>query len=202
MVRASAKPAFAVHPLTAERWADLETVFGPTGGYCGCWCMYWRAPRRDFENPEARKQMKARFRRRVRKGPPPGLIAYACDGEPVGWMQLTPRPDAPNWNGPRRLSAPLDPAEGDDPNVWAINCFVVRRRWRRKGVARALLGAGIDWARKNGARCIDACPVETAENKPAVSLYHGTAAMFARAGFVEIARRRGDRPLVRLRFGA
>jgi hypothetical protein len=37
-------------PLTPERWADLETVFGGGRGDCGrCWCMYWRLPRRDFE---------------------------------------------------------------------------------------------------------------------------------------------------------
>ncbi|MEE2690380.1 MAG: GNAT family N-acetyltransferase [Pseudomonadota bacterium] len=83
--------------------------------------------------------------------------------------------------------------------VWAINCFVVRREWRRKGVSKALLAAAVAHARKLGARAIDACPVEAGdEARPAVSLYHGTAAMFQRAGFTEIARRRDDRPLMRL----
>ncbi len=187
--------------VTLERWPDLETVFGPNGACWGCWCMYWRAPRADFTGPK-RKTMKARFRRRVKAGPPPGLIAYAGD-EPVGWAQVTPRLDTPNWNGPRRLSAPLDESEAGDPAVWGVSCFVVRREWRGKGVSRALLAAAAGWAQANGARCLDACPVEVAdETKPPVSLYHGTAAMFRRAGFKEIARRRGDRPLLRLDLAA
>lgn len=189
---------YAARPLTPDRWADLEIVFGSSGGYCGCWCMYWRAPRKDYEGP-ARKEMKARFRRRVAKGPPPGLIAYSGKNEPVGWVQITPRPDVPNWSGARRLSAPENPEEADDVTVWAINCFVVRREWRRKGVSKALLAAAVAHARKLGARAIDACPVAAGdEARPAVSLYHGTAAMFQRAGFIEIARRRDDRPLMRL----
>ncbi|MEX0644510.1 MAG: GNAT family N-acetyltransferase, partial [Parvularculaceae bacterium] len=121
---------------------------------------------------------------------------------PIGWAQVSPRPDVPNWNGPRRLSAPLDTAEAEDRGVWAINCFVVRRAWRGNGVSKALLAAAIAFAKKNGARALDACPVDVKkEKRPPVSIYHGTAAMFERAGFVEIARRRGDRPLVRLDLG-
>ncbi len=200
MVTAKTKSLYSVRPLTPDRWADLETVFGPSGGYCGCWCMYWREPRKDYEGP-ARREMKARFKRRVSEGPPPGLIAYAKDGEPVGWAQVTPRIDVPNWNGPRRLSAPVEPADAEDGKIWALNCFVIRRDWRRKGVSKALLAAAVAHAKKNGARALDACPVEVADDaRPAVSLYHGTAAMFVRAGFAEIARRRDDRPLMRLEF--
>jgi GNAT superfamily N-acetyltransferase len=197
--RPAAELNYATKPLTPDRWPDLETVFGPSGGYWGCWCMYWRAPRRDFEGPQ-RKNMKARFKARVAKGPPPGLIAYA-EGEPVGWAQVGPRFDTPNWSARRRLSAPPDDSEAFNPAFWGINCFVVRREWRGKGVARALVKAAVAFAKKNGARALDACPVETgAADKSPVSLYHGTARMFARAGFVEIARRRADRPLMRLYF--
>jgi GNAT superfamily N-acetyltransferase len=199
MVKSPAKAAFRARPLTPDRWPDLEAVFGPAGGYWGCWCMYWRAPRSDFTDPVKRTKLKSRFKRRVADGPPPGLIAYAPGGEPVGWAQVAPRLDVPNWNGPRRLSAPPETTEAEDPKVWAVNCFVVRRDWRGKGVAKALLAAAVAFARKSGARFLDACPVDVnGEMRPPVSIYHGTAAMFKRAGFVEIARRRGDRPLMRL----
>ena len=36
-------------PLTGDRWADFEALLGPKGAYGGCWCMYWRRLRRDFE---------------------------------------------------------------------------------------------------------------------------------------------------------
>ena len=33
-----------VHPLTPERWPDLETLFNAKGCSVarGCWCMYYR----------------------------------------------------------------------------------------------------------------------------------------------------------------
>lgn len=30
------------HPVTPDRWGDLERLFGPLGAVGGCWCMYWR----------------------------------------------------------------------------------------------------------------------------------------------------------------
>lgn len=29
------------HPLTQDRWADFEELFGERGACGGCWCMYW-----------------------------------------------------------------------------------------------------------------------------------------------------------------
>ena len=135
----------------------------------------------------------------VDTGPPPGLIAYR-DGEPVGWVQVGPRSDVPNWNGPRRLPAPTPDAPADDPGVWGISCFAVRAGRRRQGIATALLDGAIDWARENGARILDACPVDASEQRQPISIYHGAASMFRRAGFLEVARRRHGRPLMRLQL--
>lgn len=191
-------PRYRVQPLTPERWGDLEDLFGPNGAYCGCWCMYWRLPRANLENRDLRARNRSRFRARVRTGPPPGLLAYDPDGTPVGWVQVGPRADVPNWNGARRLTAPTEDADPADPAVWGISCFVVRAGHRRAGVSRALLDGAIRWARKNRARWLEACPVEVESKRHPVSLYHGVATTFERAGFREIARRRADRPLMRL----
>ena len=40
---------FIISPLTPERWNDLEALFGPHGASGGCWCMYWRLPRKIFD---------------------------------------------------------------------------------------------------------------------------------------------------------
>lgn len=108
--------AIACNPLTPERWSDFEKVMGSNGGFCGCWCMYWRLPRGAFEGP-ARKTLKAKFRKLVKEGPPPGIIAYRGE-DPVGWVQVGPRANTPNWNGARRLSAPPDAADAADPDCW------------------------------------------------------------------------------------
>jgi GNAT superfamily N-acetyltransferase len=186
-------------PLTLDRWKDLVVVFGSGRGVCSqCWCMYWRLPRREFE-ASLRTGNRRLFHARVAAGPPPGLIAYA-DGEPAGWVQIGPRSDVPNWNGPRRLSAPTPEAPADDPRVWAISCFATKAGWRGQGIHTALLAAAVDWARENGARIVDACPVEVDEKRQPISLYHGVASTFRRAGFKEVARRRDDRPLMRLKI--
>lgn len=158
--------------------------------------MYWRLPRSQFEGP-ARKTLKNKFRAIVGKGPAPGLIAYRA-GEPVGWIQVGPRAATPNWNGKRRMSAPVVADEAADPDVWAVSCFVVPRAHRGAGVATALLAGAIEYARSKKARAIDACPVETGGEANPASIYHGVASMFEKAGFAEIARRRDNRPLMRL----
>jgi len=185
-------------PLTPDRFDDVAEVFAR--GLCKqCWCMYWRLPRKEFQACQG-DENRRRFEARVAAGPPPGLLAYA-GGEPVGWIQIGPRADVAQWNGARRLSAPLPDAPVEDPAVWAVSCFTVRGGWRRMGVATALLDAALDWARAGGARVIEACPVEPEGKRPAISLYHGIAAPFRRAGFAEVARRRPDRPLLRLQLG-
>lgn len=161
--------------------------------------MYWRMPRRDFEAATGAGTRRL-FRARVGTGPPPGLLGYR-DGEPVGWIQVTPRADVPGWNGARRLTAPLADAPPDDPAVWGISCFVTKAGCRRQGIARALLAGAVDWARRNGARVLEACPVETDADRPPISLYHGIASTFRGFGFREVARRRPDRPLMRLELG-
>ncbi|MGD2131836.1 MAG: GNAT family N-acetyltransferase [Maricaulaceae bacterium] len=193
---------FRAHPLTPARWRDVEIVFGDGKGACSqCWCMYWRLPRKEFE-ASLRDKNKALFKKRVRAGPPPGLIGYQ-NGEPVGWVQVGPRADTPEWNGARRLTAPLDPEDAENSRVWGVSCFAVKASARGEGIGTKMLDAAIDWARKNRARVLEACPVDTqGANRPRISIYHGVASTFTRAGFKEIARRRPDRPLMRLELSA
>ena len=36
-------------PLVPERLPDLERLFGPRGACAGCWCMWWKTTRKEFE---------------------------------------------------------------------------------------------------------------------------------------------------------
>ncbi len=76
-------------PVTPERWSDLEELFGERGACSGCWCMYWRVRRSQFEKHKGAGNKRA-LRRLVKNGPPPGLLAYA-GREPVGWCAIAPR---------------------------------------------------------------------------------------------------------------
>ena len=96
---------FAAHPLTPERWADLERLFGERGACGGCWCMWWRLTRREFEQNKGDGN-KASLRALVESGPPPGLLAYDGD-EAVGWCAVEPRESYPALARSRVLK-PID----------------------------------------------------------------------------------------------
>jgi GNAT superfamily N-acetyltransferase len=186
-----------IAPATPDRWKDLEDLMGPNGAYGGCWCTWFLVPYAEYKKIKG-AGAKTMFKREVGAARPPGLIAYDDEGRPVGWLRITPRSAAPTWNGRQRASAPLPDAPADDEAVWAASCFFVREGHRKQGVTSALLKAGIAFAKKNGARVLEACPIDATAKTTAASLFVGTASVFARFGFKELARRTERRPLMRL----
>lgn len=186
---AAPRPALTVHPLTPERWNDFVRLFGPRGACAGCWCMWWRLPAAAWRQGRGDAHRRA-FQEVVRRGPPPGLLAYA-DGEGVGWCALAPRPVFVRLARSRTLQ-PVD-----DRPVWSVVCFFVARGWRGRGVSRALLEAAKEFARDRGATCLEGYPVEPARRQADAFVYTGLASTFRRAGFVEVARRSPTRPVMR-----
>src|SRR5947208_8772981 len=134
-----------VQPLTKDRWQDLVELFGRPGGSIvrGCWCMYYRRSG-GGSGVGVGEDNKQSLKSLVDAGSVPGLIGYQ-DGSPVGWISLGPREDYPKL----RRSPVMKPV--DDQPVWSIVCFFVDARSRWRGVSEALLEAGIDYARSQGA---------------------------------------------------
>lgn len=177
-----------IRPLTPDLWPALEDLFGRSGASNGCWCMYWRLGPAYRERP--REKNKAALRTLVKRGPPPGLLAFD-GGVAVGWCQLTPRAALP-WLDRARLLQPVDEAP-----VWSLSCFYVRRGYRRRGVTAALIAAAVKAAKQAKAPALEAYPVDTGAPKSTSNLYTGTASTFARAGFRTVARRAPHRPIMR-----
>jgi GNAT superfamily N-acetyltransferase len=183
-----------VQPLTLDRWRDLEQLFGDRGATSGCWCMWWRKPAKDWER-DAGAVNRRDLRARVRRGPPPGLLAYS-DGAPVGWCALAPRSEFPRLNSSPKLK-PVD-----DAPVWSIVCFYIDRHHRDAGVASVLLDHAVAWARSQGATLVEGYPVDGGvARRPNAEMFTGTVGMFDDAGFREVERR-GGRPIVRKRLAA
>ncbi|MGI6853235.1 N-acetyltransferase family protein [Mesorhizobium sp. 1B3] len=187
-----------VKPLTPDLWPAFEDLFGRQGACYGCWCTHFRLPpavRRGNSHASNKEFMKAR----IETGPPPGLLAF--DGErAVGWMQIGPRADVPEWNNAGRVSAPLQQGDESDPAVWAISCFFVRSKARGQGLTHRLVAAGIDFARDNGARFLEACPMDHSKDSRSVGLFVGSTRVFEKAGFCLAASRKTGRPLMQFRL--
>jgi GNAT superfamily N-acetyltransferase len=126
----------------------------------------------------------------VDRGGVPGLIGYE-DGVPVAWVSLGPREDYPKL----RRSPVMKPV--DDRPVWSIVCFFVDRSVRGNGLAGRMLRAGMDHARSQGARLLEAYPVDAEERMDPDVMFFGAKSTYDRAGFREVARRRPTRPVVR-----
>jgi GNAT superfamily N-acetyltransferase len=168
-------------PLTAERWADLEALFGEHGAYGGCWCMWWRSTRREFGERQGKGNRQA-MKEIVDSGTVPGILAYAA-GRPVGWCSVAPREQF----GALERSPVLKRL--DDEPVWSIVCFYVAPDRRNGRVAESLLHAAVEYVRQQGGRIVEAYPTQPRQERlPPTSSYMGTPAMFERAGFGECAR--------------
>jgi GNAT superfamily N-acetyltransferase len=177
-------------PLTPDRWADLETLFDEHGAAGGCWCMWWRSTRREFEQRGRAGNRQALYEIVV-SGQVPGILAYAGD-RPVGWCSVAPR----EQYGALERSPVLKRL--DDQPVWSVVCFYVARDCRHRGVAEALLHAAIEYVREQGGRIVEAYPTQPREKPmPATSSYMGTPVMYERAGFVESARPSKTRVIMR-----
>jgi GNAT superfamily N-acetyltransferase len=196
-----ARNELSIVPLTTDRLADLAALFEQGGDPKWCWCAYFRVRSTDFSKGSKtrhRTVMEASVADVAAEGRAPGLVAYVGD-EAIGWISIGPRDDYERLAHSRVL-APVD-----DSPVWSIVCFVVGRRSRGRGVARALLAAGIDYAREHGARMLEAYPVEIPKGGriPSADVYRGTLSMFEAAGFAVVEHRpvpggTSDRPIVRL----
>ncbi|MGA8849288.1 MAG: GNAT family N-acetyltransferase [Dehalococcoidia bacterium] len=177
------------HPLIPERWNELERLFGKHGADGGCWCMWWRQTRAEF-NRQRGEPNRIAFRTIVESGIVPGLLAYS-DGEPVGWCAVEPRESYPALDRSRTL------ARVDYEPVWSIPCFYVARHFRGRGLMLELLAAAINWAGRHGARIVEAYPIEPRHNLNNSTFYTGVVPVFTRAGFVEVCRRSKRQSIMR-----
>ena len=175
-----------IRPLTLDAWPALGDLFGTSGPGSRCWCMYWRIGSAYRQRPSEKN--KAALLEIVRRGPPPGLLAF--DGDvAVGWCQLTPRDALPWLDRSWRLK------RVDDVPVWSLSCFYVRKGYRKQSVTSVLIAAALDAARRAGAPALEAYPLD-ATLTPSAD-HAGFLSTFERAGFKIVARHVPPRPIMR-----
>ena len=180
----------SVRPLTPDVWEDFEGLFGEKGAYGGCWCMWWRITRREFEQNQGAGNRKA-MKDLVDAGIIPGLIAYSGD-TPCGWCSVAPREDFASLERSRVLK------RIDERPVWSIVCFFIDKEYRGRGVIEKLIRGAIDYAQSRGAAVVEAYPtVVRGKPLPPVSSYMGIPRLFERVGFKEVKHPSASKVIMR-----
>lgn len=179
-------PTIRIETATTAPWADVAQAMTGGGDGATCWCQWFMVTRKEFDAC-SRDDLAAMLRRELKEADAsPALIAYVDDAA-AAWVRVGPRPSQPALARSRIVKAGAEPIDAAD--VWAITCFVVRREHRGLGLAKELTAAAVDHAAANGARVVEAYPVDTDQRKTSNNeLFHGSAQLFRDAGFREIAR--------------
>jgi GNAT superfamily N-acetyltransferase len=175
-----------VRPLTAARVDDVKTITRGTWGST-CWDLFPRysaAQQRELGivsdgagNEKKRREAMAKLARRRKNAPM--LVAYEGK-EPVGFVSLGPRYDF------SRISNSKATPPVDEVAAWVIPCITVRRGYRGKGVAVAMLRTAIEYAGKRGAPAVEAYPRADRKRLHDDFAFIGTEPMFRKAGFRKI----------------
>lgn len=183
----------ALGEANAPLWAQLFEACGSS-----CFCRYWhfegnknewlgRGVSEPLLNRDEQLALLASGSRAAR-----GLVAL--DGHrAVGWMKLTPRDALPKLLrlGPYR-SLSLGPSDG----VYCIGCLLVAPSHRRQGVAETLVRSADGFVRAWGGRAVEAFPRSAGRRLHDEEAWMGTAELFAKCGFHEVA---GEAPYPVLR---
>jgi GNAT superfamily N-acetyltransferase len=181
--------ALTFHPLTKDRWKDIEKLFGTNGACEGCWCMWWKLNKKHFKVQKGEGNKKV-FRKTL-KNVIPGIIAYYGEA-PVGWCAIEPRENFPTLEDSKLLK------RIDNEPVWSIVCFFVDKEFRKKKISLELIKESVKHAKKNKAKIVEAYPLEPKPGKFRDSYaFHGVASSFLKAGFKEVARNSETRPIMR-----
>ncbi|GGH45999.1 GNAT family N-acetyltransferase [Microbacterium album] len=181
---------------TLDEWDDVQAALTGGGDGRACQCAWPLMPSAQWRSSslEERQEM---LHAEIAGGPPPGVVAYV-DGGAAGWIRVGPRTSQARIPRSRIVKGgSVEPPE--DPSVWAVTCFSVRKEHRRKGLNAALLDAAVGYAREAGARVLEGYPIATDTVTPTANeLFVGSLSTFLGAGFREIARPTARRVVVAL----
>ena len=203
MTETNIGPELTILPANEASWEDIKVVFGTRGDAPRCQCQRYKLWPKESWASVGREELGHRLRTQTECGhrrsrTTSGLVAY-LDGEPVGWCAVEPRSA---YHGlVRSMKVPWEGRDEDkaDASVWAVTCFVTRAGFRRRGISRALARAAVDFARKRGARALEAYPMTTT-NAILGEMHVGAVAVFAAAGLSEVGRPTLRRAVMRIDF--
>ena len=185
---------YRIERLTPARGNDYLRFFDHERGpafadnpeWAKCYCHFYEVPVAISWSTLDDHANRAAMDARIASGEMEGFLAYSGD-EVVGWVNAQPYHKLQHACARLRIATPTLPVPRHE--AAAIVCFVTAPDWRRRGVARALLDGALENFAARGIFVVDAFPWNVgAGGTAATDHYHGSPALFAAAGFIEIAR--------------
>lgn len=187
---------YSTKELSRRTWPDFKRLFSQGNGWDFCWCMHFHRVRFAASKKIRAERSVINYRDKralVNEHRSHGILVYAA-GEPVGWCQYGPREELPRIDQSRNYLAHF-PSLGRE-RLWRITCFVVDKKFRRRGVATAALKAALESIRTRGGGLVEGCPVMDWEDLRASERRRrghapafgnvstcGTVSMFKKQGF-------------------
>ena len=185
------EPNFWIEALTTKTWSSFEDLFGrEQGANGGCWCMWSRLPRGEWQ-ALGKEKRRSKFKAIVGRGEPTGVLLLK-DKIAIGWCAVGPRSSLPTFSR-SRVSMPID----EKPS-WCISCFFVRAGHRKQGHMGKLIRGAVWFARSRGAACLEAFPQEVDGREGYIDTFVGVASCFRACGFKKIEQRGQFRSAMRL----
>jgi len=187
-------------PADGVPWEDLDAIFGPGDPHAANWaanncrCQRFKVLGWMWRDSTLAGRLAAQ------RANPGGLVGYV-DDEPAGWVAVEPRVAYPKL-GALRLPWVGRAEDRDDPDVWAVTCFVVRKGYRGRGLTYALAAAAVAHARESGARAVEGYSMITHPGKVITwgELHVGARQVFEEAGMREVSHPFPRRVVMRIDF--
>jgi GNAT superfamily N-acetyltransferase len=189
--------SYETKELSAATWPDFERLYSRGNGWDHCWCVAFQLA----DRPRTRTRAEAgilnhRYKQELLdQGQAHGIVVYA-EAEPVGWCQFGPRSELPVSSDPHEAAG------------WRVTCFVVDRRYRRRGIAGVALRAALDAIRRRGGGVVEAEPIAAWTHGPTgtdhpvwvddlgvVAPAHGSFGNVSTSGTVSMFAKEGFQPV-------
>ncbi len=179
-------------PTKGEIFVDYfgKLDFGHQPHWASCYCQYYQTSCSEEDWSQRSGEInREQALRSIAEGKMNGYLAFE-DDVCIGWLNAD---DAGNYI---RLEKDLQPYI-QNKKVGLTICYVVHPKYRRQGVASALLDYAIDDFRKKDYDSVIALPRKS-EGNP-INLYRGTLSMYEKRGYKSIEMF-NDTMLMRLKF--
>lgn len=158
---------------TMNDWFDYfdNDAFKDHEDWKGCYCTAFYSPRPvEYDSTNRKRRDYAKWL--IEKGRMKGYLAYE-EGKVVGWVNVNEKSKFPRLEGLMR----------DNEKVLSIVCFLIKKEFRRKGIAKEMLKKIIEAGKNSGYSYVEAYPKKRAKTE--YNIWNGPYELYIKSGFVD-----------------